>query len=267
MDTYSTTHLAALDDDQLLDRVPAIFATEASAQTGPRYTFIPTHRVVQGLRDAGFVPVQARQSATRKASAGHARHLVRLRTPRTDLTMVDAIPEVVLLNSHDGSSAYELRAGLFRPVCTNGLLVSLGDFVSIRIAHRGDVIERVVSGALDICARLSGLGRVVERMAETELEEPVREAFAREALALRYGSAEESGYRSNQLLNARREADIGADLWRTYNTVQENLLGGGLLRRTPTGRLARSRRIKAIREDVRLNTGLWDLAVRYGAAA
>jgi hypothetical protein len=190
-----------------------------------------------------------------------------MRTPRTELTLVDAIPEIVLLNSHDGSSAYELRAGLFRPVCTNGLLVSLGEFVSVRIAHRGDVVERVVDGALEICEQLSGLTPIVERMAETELEEPVREAFAREALELRHGSAEGSGYRPTQLLNSHRMADIGSDLWRTYNTVQENLLGGGLLRRTPTGRLIRSRRITAIREDVRLNAGLWTLATRYLAAA
>jgi hypothetical protein len=184
-----------------------------------------------------------------------------------ELTLVDAIPEIVLLNSHDGSSAYELRAGLFRPVCTNGLLVSLGDFVAVRIAHRGDVIERVVNGALEICSRLDGLGELVERMAATDLEEPVREAFAREALELRYGQAEASGYRWTQLLNNRREVDIGADVWRTYNTVQENLLGGGLLRRGASGKLTRSRRIKAIREDVRLNADLWDIATRYLAAA
>jgi hypothetical protein len=99
------------------------------------------------------------------------------------------------------------------------------------------------------------------------LDEPVREAFAREALVLRHGSAEESGYLPTQLLHSRRAADVGADLWRTYNTVQENLLGGGLLRRTPTGRLTRSRRITAIREDVRLNAGLWNLATTYLAAA
>lgn len=267
MDSYSTNHVTALDDDRLLDQVPAIFATEAGPKTSAHYTFIPTHNVIQGLRDAGFVPVQARQSVSRKGSPGHARHLVRLRTPPMDLTLVDAIPEVVLLNSHDGSSAFELRAGLFRPVCTNGLLVSLGDFVAVRIAHRGDVVERVVSGALEICGRLAVLGNVVERMAEAELEESVRESFAREALELRHGSAEASGYRPNQLLNSRRAADIGADLWRTYNTVQENLLGGGLLRRAPSGRLTRSRRIKAIREDVRLNAGLWEIATRYLAAA
>ena len=38
----------------------------------------------------------------------------------------DSVPEVVFLNSHDGTSAYQLRMGIFRVVCTNGLIVSRG---------------------------------------------------------------------------------------------------------------------------------------------
>ncbi|MBV8275090.1 MAG: DUF932 domain-containing protein, partial [Verrucomicrobia bacterium] len=34
-------------------------------------------------------------------------------------------PEVVLVNSHDKSSAYQLHCGLFRLVCTNGMVISL----------------------------------------------------------------------------------------------------------------------------------------------
>ncbi|HEV2269973.1 MAG TPA: hypothetical protein VGR92_10970, partial [Steroidobacteraceae bacterium] len=46
-------------------------------------------------------------------------------------------------------------------------------------------------------------------------------------------------------------------LWRTFNVVQENVLRGGIVRRTASGRLMRTRAIQAIREDVRLNAGLW----------
>lgn len=48
--------------------------------------------------------------------------------------------------------------------------------------------------------------------------------------------------------------------------MQENLLRGGLTRRSATGRLTRTRRISAIREEVRLNSGLWDLATELLAA-
>jgi len=41
----------------------------------------------------------------------------------------------VLINAHDGSSSYKLRAGLYRPVCTNGLMIQLGDFGLIHVPH------------------------------------------------------------------------------------------------------------------------------------
>jgi hypothetical protein len=55
-------------------------------------------------------------------------------------------------------------------------------------------------------------------------------------------------------------------LWSTLNKVQENLLRGGMSRRSVNGRLTRTRRITSIREDVRLNGRLWDLAAEVLAA-
>ena len=63
-----------------------------------------------------------------------------------------------------------------------------------------------------------------------------------------------------QLLTCRRVDDLRDDLWSVFNRIQENVLRGGLSRRSPTGRLVRSRRITSIREDVRLNSWLLDLA-------
>ena len=44
------------------------------------------------------------------------------------------------------------------------------------------------------------------------------------------------------------------------------LLRGGLCRRAASGRLSRTRRITSIREEVRLNSQLWDLATEWLAA-
>ena len=67
------------------------------------------------------------------------------------------------------------------------------------------------------------------------------------------------------LLVPRRPQDVGNDLWRTFNVIQENVLQGGLVRRSASNRLSRSRRITAIREDVRLNSALWEMAVARAA--
>src|SRR6202044_1687001 len=107
-------------------------------------TFIPTERVLTGLMNAGFVPVAARQTQARRASPVHARHVVRLRRRFETVQLKGSVPEVVFLNSHDGTSAYQLRMGLFRVVCTNGLIVSKGAFPARCVSHRGNVVDEGV---------------------------------------------------------------------------------------------------------------------------
>ncbi len=250
----------ALSLDEVQQRAPAVFAPSAHVRTSPKYTFIPTENVLSGLMSAGFVPVAARQARTRRASPLHARHVVRLRRRFETVQLRDAIPEIVFLNSHDGTSAYQLRMGVFRVVCLNGLIVSQGAFPAYRVSHRGDVVDAVVAGALEVSERFGSLAAQVERMERRPmpLDEQIR--FAERALAVRYPEPAQRGMQPSQLLTCRRVQDTGDDLWSVFNRVQENLLVGGLSRWAASGGLTRTRRITSIREDVRLNGRLWDLA-------
>ena len=256
----------ALTIETLRERTPAVFASGAHERTSSKYTFIPTERVLSGLMGAGFVPVDARQALTRRNSPQHARHVLRLRRRFETVALKDSIPEIVFLNSHDGTSAYQLRMGIYRVVCTNGLIVSRGAFPAYCVPHRGDVVDAVVSGALEVSERFELLAANVERMENRPmfLEEQV--GFAERALALRYPDPSLSGMQPSQLLTIRRPEDAGDDLWNVLNRVQENLLRGGLSRRSASGRLTRTRRITSIREDVRINGQLWDLATELLAA-
>ena len=246
--------------DDLRRSVPAVFAQSAHESLSAKYTFIPTERVLTGLMSAGFVPVDARQAQSRKGSVVHARHVVRLRRRFETVALRDAVPEVVFLNSHDGTSAYQLRLGLFRAVCTNGLIVSVGAFPTFCVAHRGDVVHEVVTAALEASERFEVLAARVERMEARPLDGREQLRFAASALELRYPDLSRAGIQPSQLLGVRRTEDTTSDLWTVFNRVQENLLGGGLVRRTESGRLSRTRRITSIREDVRLNGRLWELA-------
>ncbi len=145
--------------------------------------------------------------------------------------------------------------------CTNGLVVSMGVFPAWRVTHRGDVLRYVVCAAYRISERFDALAAGVERMERTVLDAGERLAFAAQALALRFPKDVHAGLEPSQLLVPRRQEDVGNDLWRTFNVVQENVLRGGLSRRSATNRLTRTRRITAIAEDIRLNSALWEMAV------
>ncbi len=256
----------ALSLDAVRQQAPAVFSPSAHERTSSKYTFVPSERVLSGLMQAGFVPVDARQTHTRRASPLHARHVVRLRRRFEAVRLADSVPEVVFLNSHDGTSAYQLRMGIFRVVCTNGLIVSRGAFPAYCVSHRGNVVDEVIAGALEISERFEVLAAQVERMERRPLQMDEQIAFAERALSLRFADLANCGMQPSQLLTLRRPEDAGDDLWKTFNRVQENLLRGGLSRRAASGRLTRTRRITSIRQDLRLNSQLWDLAAHVLAA-
>jgi hypothetical protein len=264
LDTSFSSHASAFANaltlETLRERAPAVLAESAHERTSNKYTFIPTSHVLKGLIGAGFVPVDARQTQARSASPLHARHVLRLRRRVETVQLKDSVPEIVLLNSHDGTSAYQLRMGLYRVVCTNGLIVSRGAFPAHCISHRGNVVDEVVTSALKVSEEFDCLAAEVTRMEDRPLFKDEQVKFAESALALRFPDIASSGMEPSRLLTCRRPEDVGDDLWSVMNRVQENLLRGGISRRSATGRLTRTRRITSIREDVRLNSQLWDLA-------
>ena len=250
-----------LDILQLANQVPAAFSDCAADTTSDNYVFISTKELVNALLDAGFVATQARQAKVRAGTnAAYARHLLRFQHARESVTLVDAIPQIVLINSPDGKCSYQLRAGLYRPVCTNGLLTRLGDFGLIHVPHRGNIVQNVVDGALALTRDFSKVGAVIERMAALQLDIEQRVQFANQALAVRYPHGQHQPVTAEQVLFPRRLADSSMDLWRVFNVVQENVMRGGTLGRSATGRTVHSRAIRAIREDVRINNELWQLA-------
>ena len=156
--------------------------------------------------------------------------------------------------------------GIFRVVCTNGLIVSRGAFPTFSVPHRGNIVEDVVAHALGMAERFDVLAAQVERMEQRRLLKDEQLGFAERALALRYPDPAQAGMPASQLLQCRRSEDAGDDLYSTLNKVQENLIRGGLTRRSANGRLVHTRRISSINEDVRINSGLWDLAAEVLAA-
>lgn len=261
---YAHAFRPALSVERLRTQAPAAFAESPFGTVSASYRFISTRDLVAALLDAGFAATEARQARARGERAGYARHLLRFRPIRTEITLDEAIPEIILVNAHDGTSAYHVRAGLYRPVCTNGLMAKLGDFGAIYVPHRGNVVANVVEAANRILEQFGPVAAAVKGMAATQLSDRAQLEFAEEATEIRW--AGNAPIRPRQLLDARRSADVGDDLWRVFNTVQENVIRGGLSSRSASGRLGRTRGIRAIREDVRINTTLWQAAVaRIGA--
>lgn len=249
-----------LTDDMIRAEAPSVFATARHPKMGDRYAFISTAQVLDALRAEGFQPVRAKQAGSREsARAGFTRHVITFRQVDAPLIAGEHIPEVVLMNAHDGSSAYRLMVGCFRVVCSNGLIVAEKSLAAIRVAHIGTrTIAEIVAGTHKLVAALPTVLGQIENWRSTVLPMEQRLAYARAALAIRYPDRP-APIEPQQLLGVRRLEDSSADLWTTFNRVQEHLVRGGLAGQLPTGRRTTTRPIAAISTSMNLNQALWTL--------
>ncbi|HFI6072106.1 TPA: DUF932 domain-containing protein, partial [Escherichia coli] len=137
-----------LTREELMQVVPSVFGEEKHTSRSENYTWIPTITVLESLQREGFQPFFACQTRVRDPGRrGYTKHMLRLR--RDGEINGQHVPEIILLNSHDGTSSYQMLPGYFRFVCQNGCVCgqSLGE---VRVPHRGDVVEKVIEGAYEV---------------------------------------------------------------------------------------------------------------------
>lgn len=251
----------ALNNEALYRNVPSVFAREAHRSRSDRYVYVPTIEIVEGLRKEGWFPFFAVQSVPRDGSRhGHAKHMLRLR--RDDGIGKPEAAEVIIVNSHDGTSAYQMFAGVLRFVCTNSMIAG-ERFEEVRVPHKGGIQDQIIEGVYTVAEDFPRLIDATETMKDTRLSQDEQRVLAEASLVVRYGE-DESPVRPDQIIAPRRREDVGQSLWSTFNVIQENMIRGGLdVRRTNAeGRIRRSqtRAINGIDQNVGLNRALWTLA-------
>jgi len=250
-----------LDDNQIMRFAPSIFAQDKHESRSKIYTYIPTIEILQVLKKEGFFPFMVAQSRSRiEGKENFTKHMIRLRRPEN--INKNEVGEIILINSHDGTSSYQMMAGYYRFVCQNGLVIG-DDIENYRIHHKGDIKDNIIEVAYNITSNLDTAKENVEVMRAIELNPIEKEIFAESALMLRYGEKEESPIDSNLLLTNRRIEDRkNNDLWTTYNKVQENIIKGGLLGKNQKGNKTRTREVKSIDNNIKLNKALWNLTMK-----
>lgn len=267
MNLHDTKHFkgTALDDSTLRTQAPSIFALGPMAGVSDRYTFVPTARIVDGLREQNWMPVEVEEQRIRKeARRGFQKHMLRFRRAEQMATLDEWNVELVLLNSHDRGCAYQLHAGIYRRICSNGLVVSEGSFEAIRFRHSKLETDEVVRASFRLLEFVPKVGEMVNRFRERLLDAEESLELARHAILLRYASPDDAPVEPDTLLKARRDEDVSLDLWTALNRVQENLIRGGVsdFHRDRRGRLRSVRALRGIDSKVSLNKGLWGLAER-----
>jgi len=246
--------------DQLRNIAPSIFATEPANKVSGRYGFVPTVDVVEELNTRGLVPVFAGQTLSRDVdNRPFAKHLLRFRPQYAPTIVGQSLPEVVLMNSHDGSSGFKLWLGLFRMVCCNGMIISDSVMGQVSVAHRSNAAQIVGDQSIGFMGQIDHIEDRVRRFMDRVLSPLEQGQLADTAATIRWGNDRPAGLDHNNLLIARRFDDAGDTLWAVLNRIQENVVKGGVNLNRPR-RQSSTRVLRSVGDDARINAKLWEAA-------
>ena len=255
-----------LTKEQIKDKAKSIFATGGGENTSERYSHIPTYQIVEDMKVLGWEVVDVKEVKARK-NVGFQKHLVVFRNNDIVIDGKDGdtvFPQILLTNSSDGKNAFTFRAGLFRLVCENGLVISTQDFANMRIRHYGYKFEDLKATITNIVEKLPLTVASMNKFKQIQLNKKQILKLAKDALNIRFGEVEMNRITVdwNEFVKPTRREDEGTDLWSVFNVVQEKVLEGDF-NYVAGNRSRKARKIKNFNQDMELNSRLYELATTY----
>ena len=250
-----------LSKEEIQSNAPSVYSTGPSSNVSEKYTFIPTTTIMGDLGKGGWNVYEATQRNSRTEGGLYTKHMLRFRND--DIPMVDdIIPEIVLTNSHDGRNAFNLHAGLFRLVCSNGLVIADQTFEKVKIKHQWYDLKDVQGITDKVLTSIPAILGCVSDFKTTILTENAKKDFAKKAILTRWKGGQDF-LPLNELLNPIRQEDQGDELWKVFNVIQEKILTGGITYQLASGRQQTVRELTNIDQRLTVNKKLWTLAEEY----
>ncbi len=257
-------HRRALDNEELFDKAPSIFAASAHESRSDRFTAIPTIEIIEALRKEGFFPVAAMQGRSADDRAGHAKHVIRLRKFDGKKRQVHGcVNEIILKNANDGSTTYRIMPGVYRIVCDNSLIAQSSELDEVIVRHSANVAHEAIEGTYKVLKEFDKITETIEKWSGFILTKAEKDKFAKAAHLLRFTGPDgtvKTPIKPSQLLKPRRFEDQKDDLWTIFNVVQENCIKGGTSNVNSRGRKVTTKGVANIEGNINLNKALWALA-------
>ena len=263
----------ALNDDEIKLLCPVAFKdkmTKAEINElglSKHYSFVPTMNIVNDLRALGYEVVDAKQVKARKKSTnGYQKHMITFEHPKYKVEGSKEYPQILLTNSHDGGNAFTLSAGIFRLVCSNGLVIKTEDYGSARLVHKGYSFEAVQTLVKEFEETVAEVLTKITEMKKVQLTKEQQIEFAKKAALLRFTakSYNEDNISDvvdiDDLLNVERKEDAGNGLYEVFNRVQESLINGKYTYLGTKDKPRKARPIKNFKQNIEVNSKLSKLA-------
>ena len=262
-----------LTKDQIKKECPLAFATEpTNPGVSNRYLFVNTETIIDDLDKLGWKPVMATQRRGRGGSTIFSKHMISFQNP--DIIIKgkdgdDAFPRIIMTNSHDGFNAFQFKVGIYRLVCSNGLVIADEEFSDFKIRHKGYTFSELRDVVTKAVKSLPAKVKVLNKMKNRELTQDEKNKLALDSMLIRAcikpGSKEAKKFDYDEetiedILEPTRDEDKGNDLWKVFNIVQEKVTQGGFSAALRGAKVRKVRKIKSFEKDLKINQELFKLA-------
>ena len=262
-----------------------ILQTEPSTNMKPTYGMIKTIDMIKSFESKGWYMAAQSVARVRQGSRrdGFQKHIIRMRNDAfksiPGLSADNAsVPELCILNAHDGTSAYRLFLGVVRIACLNGLIA--GDaLASYRVIHSQNAVKGLHDGVDAMVAQLPRMIDQIALLQGTQVLPDQYRAYVKamyDQRVLPIGGVQHIDY----FLPTQRPEDNGRDAYTVFNRVQEMMLRGGIhytakrIVRDEAGdeigsvlRNGTTRRVSNIGAQLKLNQMAYDKAMEILVAA
>lgn len=239
--------------DTIARYAPSVMTQKPIGTASDKYSFIPTTTAIDIVQSAGWRPYWAEQTrVNKKSKQGFQRHVIKFTMGETLSDVGDERLDLVLMNSHDTGTAFKLMIGVFRLVCSNGLIVGRQD-LGFTHKHIGFDQQAFLESTRAIASHGKEVARSIDDFKTIELTPNEQGVFA--AASAQLIGNETDGINLPDIIRPRRLEDREPTLWNTYNTAQEAIIRGGIRRKDRKA----TRKVKAIDKDIKLNKALWVL--------
>lgn len=206
--------------------------------------YIPTLDVVNKLQKEGWEihGVDEKRGKSRKIDFNY----IQMRHPdfsvKNNKGKNEALASLTIENSCSGTKPLKMDLGMYREVCSNGLITFDRMATGNKINHTKSNNEELDKIIYNLTSKSNKVIEEVISMKKKDMSFDQIKKLAYNASKLRFKENEE-GFNLNEILKVNRSEDEGNDVWTVFNRIQENLTHDVINKQ----------------EDIRINQMLYDL--------
>lgn len=273
-----------MSKEEIRKACPVAFAEVPTRdKVSDKYVMMSSERVIDDMEKLGWKVVSAcqRKPSRKLAEDGKVSqfsyHQIWFQNPEISITRtnkegteeIDCYPRICLQNSADGLSRLKFGCGLFRLVCSNGLVIADQKLAEFSVQHINYTFEYVQKLIQEIVAELPNQVEQINMMQHVQLTFEQKLEFAKEALKVRRGLDQEDELKVDEetltdMLTPKRDEDKGDDLWKVYNVLQEKVVKGGFMMAKDENSKARKvREVKSFISSFSMSKDLDSIARAY----